>query len=76
MTKDKIVNIISQITQLEENFINENLSKSSLWDSFQNVEIILALESEFDITYSTEDMSNFTSAEKVIFITESYLNEA
>lgn len=76
MKKDKIINIISQIIQLDECFISENLSKESLWDSFQKVEIILGLESELDIVYSTEDMSNFTSVENVISITESYLNEA
>lgn len=75
MVKTKIIEIISQITGVEKDYLLKNISGDKVWDSFQNVEIIFALESEFNITYTMEDMVNFTTIEKIIEITESRLNE-
>lgn len=70
--KNKIIETISKVTGLDKKLLDSNFSNQGLWDSFQLVEIIVALEEEFNIAYSQEDMIKFTSVENITSITGNY----
>jgi acyl carrier protein len=62
--KEKITNVMSLVFEVPEAQINENSSSDDIdnWDSLRHLNLILALEEEFDIVIPDEevgDMVNF-----------------
>lgn len=64
--KEKILEIISQVTSLDIKDLKKNLEKENLWDSFTHIELIVNLESEFNISFEQDEIAALTTPQKVI----------
>ena len=80
MNKDGIKNKLNEIfrdlfddNQLE---ISENTTPMDIedWDSLSNIDIVLMVESEFNIKISTKEMANFITVGDLIEIISSKMN--
>ena len=56
----KIVKIVSEILEIE---VNENSSQNNCdkWDSLKHLNIIVELESNFDVTFEPEEIAKMKS---------------
>ena len=54
----KLKNVFSVVFELDSNSINENSSPDNIdnWDSLKHMMLISALEEEFDVQFSDEEM--------------------
>lgn len=68
---EQIKKVMSAVFGLDENQINENSSTDTIenWDSLQHINLIMALEEEFDLEFESDDitkMISFTDISNVI----------
>jgi acyl carrier protein len=58
MLKERVFKIISQVMDVPFEEVNERSSPENLerWDSFQHMNLILALEEEFKIKFTDEEI--------------------
>jgi len=56
--------------------LEDNLKQDKLWDSMNHVEIILAIEEEFNICFDQDDLAQMMNAEKMIEYIETNLSKA
>ena len=58
MFKERVFKIISQLMHVPFEEVNERSSPENLekWDSFQHINLILALEEEFKIRFTEEEI--------------------
>ena len=64
--REKILDIVAQIAQRDAVDLEKNLASQGLWDSFARVELVLALEEAFHISFTPEEIAEMTTPEKVI----------
>lgn len=66
----KIQEIISLVLDLEADEPAEKIRKITCrkWDSVAQVNMIVAIESEFNIEFSPQEMERFTSYESIIIL--------
>lgn len=64
---DKIKNIMSAIFSVDKNVINEDSSPETIetWDSLQHMNMIVALEEEFGITFNDDQISSMIDFKSV-----------
>lgn len=57
-TKSRIFLLVAKILNIDVNLINEDLSPIDIesWDSLKHMSILMALEEEFNLTLSDEEM--------------------
>lgn len=62
---EKYVKCFCEVLSLEKDFVKENvkLNETPDWDSVGHMELITAIEDEFDIMFDTEDILDFTTYE-------------
>lgn len=63
---DKVLEIVSKVTSLPIDEINNNLDTENMWNSILTVEIVFALEEEFDLMFSQDDIALFTTVTKIV----------
>ncbi|WP_086245421.1 acyl carrier protein [Campylobacter devanensis] len=66
--ENKIIEIISTITKINKTELVEKVDTEKLWESIVHVEIVIALEEEFDIVFTQEEIGNMTTILKIIDI--------
>lgn len=71
--ENRIIEIISKVTKLSVSDLNASPDEKNLWDSLKHMEIVLALEEEFDITFENDDIAN---AKTVNLMIETVKNKA
>ncbi|MFC1807524.1 acyl carrier protein [Candidatus Omnitrophota bacterium] len=56
--EDKIINVMASVLGVEENQISEDTSPDTVetWDSLQHMNLVAALEEEFKISLSDEEI--------------------
>ena len=61
--EDKIKQVLADILNLDENSIDETLSQENVdnWDSLNHINICLALEQEFNVTFDVSEIETMTS---------------
>ncbi len=61
--ENRVKKVIAEILDIEINSINDNTSPETVesWDSLKQMNIIVALEEEFDIEFSDEDIIEMLS---------------
>lgn len=75
--KDKILDIISSVSKLDKEYLNEKQNEQNLWESIVHVEIIIALEETFDISLTQKEIAEMKSVEDIIKIVKQKVqNEA
>lgn len=66
--KERVFKVISQIMNVRINTVNENSSSSTIeeWDSLKHMNLILALEEEFGVQFTDEQIVDMVSVEKIL----------
>jgi acyl carrier protein len=68
MLKEQVFRIISQVMNVSSEEVNEGSSPESLerWDSFQHINLVLALEEEFKIRFTDEEIIQMRNASMIL----------
>ena len=69
--KNKIIEIISTIAKIDKDQLIEKIDVDKLWESIVHVEIVIALEEEFDIVFTQEEIGGMTTINKIIDLVKS-----
>jgi acyl carrier protein len=71
--KDKIIAVLQNVFELEQ--VDENTSQQNIekWDSLGHLNLIIALEEEFNISFEPEDIVKMTSVHMIINKVENYI---
>ncbi len=64
--KEKVVEILAQVTNIPAEELMEKADSKDLWESLTNVEIIIALEEEFEVCFEQEEIAEMNSVNKII----------
>ncbi|MBN2287893.1 MAG: acyl carrier protein [Candidatus Glassbacteria bacterium] len=66
--KDKVMETIAAILNLTPGKLGENVSAESLedWDSINHMKIMIALEEEFGIELSDDEMMEMVSMDRIL----------
>lgn len=73
--ENRVKKVIAEILDIEINSINDNTSPETVesWDSLKQMNIIVALEEEFDIEFSDEDIIEMLNFRLICSIVKQYL---
>lgn len=63
---EEVLQIISDITSQPIELLRGNKEEKGLWDSFNTVEIVFALEEKFEMTFSQEDIAELTTINAIV----------
>ncbi len=76
-TKNRYDKIISEVFELDENAINEDMTRETTdkWDSLLHLTLVTAIEDEFDFMMDTEDILNFNSYRVGLEIISKYVSD-
>ena len=74
---ERIKNTMASILNVPVNSLNENSSKDNVegWDSLKHMNLLLALEQEFNVTIPDEDAANITSYQLIKLILSDLLSQ-
>lgn len=64
--EEKILLLISKITQVDIAVLKNNLNTAGLWGSFIHIELIVNLESEFNIVFEQEEIATMKTPQIII----------
>lgn len=66
--KEKILKLISKVMEVDITSLNENSSSKNVdnWDSLSHMNLIVAIEEEFEIELSDEQIVEMISYKKII----------
>ncbi len=54
--KQDIVTLMADILKISEEKLLENFDTKEIWDSLTRVEILFAIEEEFDVTFASDEL--------------------
>jgi acyl carrier protein len=76
--REKVFLIVSQVFEVPLEQINEQLSPETIevWDSLNHMNLILALEEEFDIQFTDEKIVEMLSVELILEAVNELLSQA
>lgn len=69
--EDKIIEIISSVSKIDKNELVEKKDAEKLWESITHVEVVVALEEEFDIMFEQDEIADMTTVSKIINLVNS-----
>ena len=66
--KDDIMKIVSRVMEVPVEKLDKNSSMDTVekWDSLRHMKLVLALEEEFDISFTDEEIVEMLSVEIII----------
>lgn len=67
---EKVFEIISAVAKKDVGELKDLINEQSLWDSLLHVELVVALESEFDIFFSPDEISQIDTPAKVLEVVQ------
>lgn len=72
---ERIKTVMSQIMNLDSQKINENSSPDNIdtWNSLSHMDLVMALEAEFDVDFSPEEALDMMSFRLIKLIIEERL---
>lgn len=68
---DAVLNIISEIAKKSPDELQQSMDAEGLWDSLLHVELVFALEAEFDIFFNPDEIAQINTPAKVINVIKS-----
>lgn len=63
--EERIIEIIAQVIKNDKDYLTQHIEDQGLWDSLKLVEIVFALEDEFDIIFDENEIAEMKSIGKV-----------
>lgn len=73
--EERIINIISEILKKPIEDLQKNQVGQKYWDSLQLVEIVLAIEEEFDILFYPEEIADMKDVQSIVSIVKRKASE-
>lgn len=75
--KDKILNIMSDIFQCDPSEISDKTSSDDIdtWDSLNHLNLITAIEEEFDVSFDFDEIEEMLNLELILLILNEKINE-
>jgi len=75
--KDKIKKIMASVFMADEKTIADDIRQGDFekWDSLQHLNLMVALEGHYHITFEPEEIMDMTDLEKIIRYVENKLNK-
>ena len=64
--EEKVLNILKQVLELNEIDCTCSQKTCEAWDSIHHLDLVVELESEFDISFEPEDIADMTSYDAVV----------
>ena len=66
--KDEILEIVSQVMNVNKEELSEESSPNTVvnWDSLKHMNLILALEERFSVSFSDEEIISMLSVKQII----------
>lgn len=73
--ENRIKKVMSEVLDIEEILINDSTSAEMIenWDSLKQMNLIVALEEEFDIEFDGEDLENLINFKLICLIIQEKL---
>ena len=73
--KDRVLQIVGRVMDVPSSQLDENSSMDTIekWDSLQHMNLVLALEEEFGIAFTDEEIVEMMSVEIIIEILKTHL---
>lgn len=70
---DKLVKLLSDVFEIKENEITIDLVKDDIdsWDSLKQMDLVLSIENNYDITLEMEEIVKMSSVKSIVEIIES-----
>ena len=77
MIHEKILNVVADIFEVPINQINNELSLNSIkqWDSVNHLKLMIALEEEFEIKFTKDDIESMINLSIIESTVSSYIDE-
>lgn len=74
-TQPEVIKIISEVFEFPVEEINNDMTSDDIkkWDSLQQLNLIMALESRFNIQFDMDDIFKIKNIESIISIVKSKL---
>jgi acyl carrier protein len=74
--KEKIISVMASVFEVDQSSINENTSPDSLekWDSINHMNLVLALEEEFGVSFTDEEILDMMDFKLVELLVKEKLN--
>lgn len=71
---DEIKELVSEVFGIDEDEVTLEVSQQSLanWDSMNHLKLVTAVEEEFEISLTMDDIENITDVKKLTEIIEKY----
>ncbi len=68
MNEDKLKEVIGDTFDIDEDEIGNETSNETIeqWDSLNHLRLVTALEGEFDISLTMDEINNMTSYPKIV----------
>ena len=65
--KDKIKNVMSAVFDIDKDIIGDDASTTNLenWDSINHMNLVIAIEDEFNIVFDDEEIVRITSLKSI-----------
>lgn len=64
--ENKILEIIAEILKLDISEITKRINDKTVWDSLSRVEILFAIEEEYDISFSENELKEIDTPQKLV----------
>lgn len=64
--EDQIFKLISEVLKIDSEKLLAGCDNEDIWDSIQRVEVLFALEDDFGIVFSEEELSGLNTPQKVL----------
>ncbi len=66
--KEKIIDVISSVVKIDSSELLKHMDEEKQWNSLTHIELIITLESEFNITFEDEELMELTTVSKILKI--------
>lgn len=64
----EVLKIIKEVFELEEADINISQDNCIKWDSMNHLNLVLEIESEFDVSFTPEQIASIKSASDILIL--------
>ena len=64
--KEEVLNIVSAFVEVSAADLEARINEEGVWNSLQKVEIVIAIEDEFDITFTQEEIAETNTISQLI----------
>lgn len=69
--ENKVLEIIEGLLGIDHKEMLENLGNKDIWDSFTRVEVLFAVEEEFDVSFEQDELSEINTPASLCHILKS-----